>query len=114
MGTVGTLAVTDTYSDPLGGNIAFQLVGPNSMSLLDVTGAASLTGSMFDVSQMDGFQPTSGEIFEIMTSAGLGVAMFMNPIFQVGNLTCTASYINADYREGKSTNTPWPDQLAPA
>ena len=88
--------VTGTYSDPQGGNIDFQLGGPNSLSLLDVTGAASFTGSRFEVSLINGFHPTNGETFEIMASAGLGGTMFMNPTFQVGNLTFTASYINND------------------
>jgi hypothetical protein len=101
-GTAGTLTVTGTYSDPMGGDIHFQIGGltpGTGFSQLDMTGtgASSLTGSTFDVSLINGFHPSSGDTFEVLlTSGGLNGTMFSNSTVELGNLTFTATYINND------------------
>ncbi len=95
-GSAGTLTISGTYSDPMGGTIDFQIGGLNSFSDLDVTGLATLTGSSFDVSLIDGFHPSNGETFDVLNSAGLGGTIFDNSTFQIGGVTFTASYIDND------------------
>lgn len=62
---------------------------------MNISGSASLGGTL-DVSLINGFTPSNGELFEILTSSGLsGVFSTVNGL-QEGNVTFTVAYTPND------------------
>jgi hypothetical protein len=69
---VGTLTVSNNYTQTQWGSLLIQIAGPNTgqLSVLNVLGNASLTGYL-DPVLLNGFIPTIGESFTFLNSASL-------------------------------------------
>ncbi len=94
----GTLTVTGNYTQNSGGvlDIAIGGLTPGSQyGVLSVTGSASLDGTL-DISLLNGFTPTSGDTFVILTSSDLN-GMFTDSTIQIGNVTFDVEYSPAGY-----------------
>jgi len=93
-GAAGILTVTGTYTDPPSSHLLIDIGGPNAglggFSQLQVGGTASLGGEL-DVSLINGFTPTNGELFAILTSGGLS-GSFTDNVIHDGNVTFTVEY----------------------
>jgi len=93
-GAAGVLKVTGNYTDPFSSHLVIDIGGPNAglggFSQLQVGGTASLAGTL-DVSLINGFTPTNGELFAILTSGGLS-GTFVDNTIQVGNVTFQVEY----------------------
>ncbi len=92
-GVAGVLTITGNYTDPPSSHLFIQIGGPDSLhglAQLDVDGTASLSG-MLDVSLINGFMPTNGELFTILTSGGLSGSFTDNTIVD-GNVTFLVEY----------------------
>ncbi len=93
-GTAGVLTVTGYYTDPPSSHLFIQIGGPDTLhglAQLDVGGTAYLNNGTLDVSLIDGFKPTNGELFTILTSSGLSGTFNDNTIHD-GNVTFTVEY----------------------
>ncbi len=96
-GVAGVLTVTGNYTDPPSSHLFIQIGGPNAgngvgfYSQLDVGGTANLNNGTLDLSLINGFTPTDGELFTILTSSGLS-GMFNDNIIHEGNVTWTVEY----------------------
>jgi T5SS/PEP-CTERM-associated repeat protein len=70
--SLGTLHVDGDYTQPSSGTTQIEIGGttPGSQfDMLDITGAATLHGTL-DVSLVDGFSPTVGNLFEVVHADG--------------------------------------------
>jgi hypothetical protein len=70
--SLGTLHVDGDYTQPASGVTQIEIGGttPGSQfDMLDITGAATLHGTL-DVSLVDGFSPTVGNLFEVVHADG--------------------------------------------
>ena len=97
IGTAGTLTVDGNYSDP-NAYLHIQIGGAtpgSALSQLDVLGKAALGGTL-EVSLIDGFVPTIGEEFVILTSTGLS-GTFTDSVIHDGRYTFTVEYSPAGY-----------------
>jgi hypothetical protein len=97
-GVAGILTVTGNYSDPMGSVLDIQIGGSvagSGFSQLDVLGTASLAGTL-DVNLLNGFTPTNGEEFVILTSGGLS-GSFTDGVIHDGNVTFTVYYSPAGF-----------------
>jgi len=98
-GAAGILTVTGNYMDPPSSHLFIDIGGPNAglggFSQLQVGGTASLGGEL-DVSLINGFTPTDGELFAILTSGGLS-GSFTDNVIQDGNVTFTVEYSPAGF-----------------
>jgi len=96
----GTLTVTGNYSQSAGGTLD-TLIGGSSQgatySWLNVSGTATLAGTL-DLSLVNGFAPTNGQLFVILTSGGLS-GQFNDNSIQIGNVT-----FNVEYSPGNFPN----------
>jgi hypothetical protein len=93
-GMAGVLTVADNYLDPPSAQLFIQIGGPdplNGLAQLDVGGTANLNNGTLDLSLINGFKPTNGELFEILTSSGLS-GMFNDNTIQVDNVIFTVEY----------------------
>jgi hypothetical protein len=93
-GTAGVLTVTGYYTDPPSSHLFIQIGGPDTqhgLAQLDLGGTAYLNNGTLDVSLIDGFTPTNGELFTILTSSGLSGTFNDNSIHD-GNVTFTVEY----------------------
>ena len=98
-GAAGILTVTGNYTDPPSSHLLIHIGGPNAgiggFSQLQVGGTASLEGTL-DVSLINGFTPTNGELFMILTSGGLS-GSFTDNVIHDGNVTFTVEYSPAGF-----------------
>jgi hypothetical protein len=93
-GAGGVLSVTGTYIDPPSSQLFIQIGGPDTLhglSQLVVGGAANLNNGTLDVSLINGFTPTNGELFEILAAGSLSGTFLDNTIVD-GNVTFTVVY----------------------
>jgi hypothetical protein len=67
--TIGTMAIRGNYTQGANGSIAFDIASLTSFDQLNVTGHASLNGTLF-VALLDGYIPQVGNMFDIMNFAG--------------------------------------------
>ena len=63
--TVGMMAITGNYSQGANGSIAFDIASVTSFDQLNVTGHASLNGTLY-VDLLNGYVPQIGNMFDIM------------------------------------------------
>jgi hypothetical protein len=85
----GILTITGNYTDPPSSHLFIQIGGLDpfhGLSQLDVGGTANLNDGTLDVSPINGFMPTDGELFVILTSGGLP-GTFNNDTIVDGNVT---------------------------
>ena len=75
----GTFHVGGTYTESTSGRLDIELVSVATYDKLQVSGTASLAGTLA-VTLVDGFSPTAGNAFEIVTAAGFGGGMFTNTV----------------------------------
>jgi len=85
--SAGTLAITGAYTQGAAGRLDIELGGPSpgESDLLTVSGAASLAGEI-RVQTINGFQPTAGQTFVIMTAgsrSGTFATLSGTPGFEV-------------------------------
>jgi T5SS/PEP-CTERM-associated repeat protein len=66
----GALTITGDYTQLAGGTLEIELASPSSYDQLLVSGATTLGGTLA-VSLLDGYMPSVGESFSILTSNGL-------------------------------------------
>jgi hypothetical protein len=69
--SAGALRITGTHTQTSGGTLTVEIGGPTAgteFDQLNIDGAATLSGTL-DVRLLDGFVPTLGQSFEIMTFA---------------------------------------------
>ena len=93
-GVAGVLSITGNYADPPSSHLFIQIGGPDTLhglSQLSVGGTANLNNGTLDVSLINGFQPSSGELFVILTSSGL-TGTFNDNVIHDGNVTFTVEY----------------------
>jgi hypothetical protein len=98
-GVAGVLTVTGNYTDPPSSHLFIQIGGPsvgNGLSQLDIGGTANLNNGTLDVSLINGFTPTNGELFTILTSGGLSGQFNDNTIVD-GRVTFTVEYSPAGF-----------------
>ena len=71
-GTPDTLTITGNYTQGAGGTLIIDITGANAgqYSVLDVTGMASLGGTL-DIDFLNGFTPAPGEMFPFLTYGSL-------------------------------------------
>jgi fibronectin-binding autotransporter adhesin len=93
----GILTVNGSYTQSSTGLLDLQIGGTSSGSFseLVVNGSASLNG-MLDVSLMNGFLPTSGDQWVILTSTSLS-GTFIDSVIHDGGFTFTATYSPAGF-----------------
>ena len=75
----GELTVTGDYTQGPDGTLVIELAGllqGNDYDLLDVSGAVTLNGGLLDVILLDGFQPSEGDVFDILDASAIGGAGF--------------------------------------
>jgi T5SS/PEP-CTERM-associated repeat protein len=85
----GMLSVLGTYAQDNGGILDISIGGtiPGSgFSQLNVCGPATIQDGILQVDLLNGFQPTNGELFVVLTSTGLN-ATFTDPTIQLGDVT---------------------------
>ncbi len=95
----GILTVTGNYTQNASGILDIAIGGrtPGSgYSVLSVTGSALLLSGMLDVSLVNGFSPTTDDIFVILTSGGLSGTFTDNTIL-VGGVTFDVEYSPPGY-----------------
>jgi hypothetical protein len=63
--TIGILAITGNYPRGANGSLAFDIASLTSFDQLNVTGHASLNGTLF-VDLLNGYVPQVGNMFDIM------------------------------------------------
>jgi hypothetical protein len=63
--TIGIMAITGNYTQGANGSIAFDIASLTSFDQLNVTGHASLNGTLF-VDLLNGYVPQVGNMFDIM------------------------------------------------
>jgi hypothetical protein len=63
--TIGIMAITGNYTQGANGSIAFDIASLTSFDQLNVTGHASLNGTLF-VDLLNGYVPQIGNMFDIM------------------------------------------------
>jgi PEP-CTERM motif len=71
-------------------------IDASGAGLLDVQGSASLTGTMLDVSLINGFTPSNGASYEILETGSGVTGMFTDPMFVDGRITFTADIVGND------------------
>ncbi len=91
--SAGTFYVGGTYTESTSGRLEIELVSVATYDKLQVTGSASLAGTLA-VTLVGGFFPAVGNAFEIVTAAGLGGSMFTNTNLPPlsSNLAWTVNY----------------------
>jgi hypothetical protein len=117
----GTLSIMGSYTQGSGGSLAINIGGETAGSgygVLAVNGASSLGGTL-DLSLINGFTPTNGELFEILSSTSpvTGTFATVNGLVE-GNVTFTVEYnptINGVSQDGvfllTSSSVPEPSSL---
>ena len=93
-GTAGTLRVTGTFTDPMS-TLDIKLFSPTSFDVLSIGGTASLNGATLDLSLAAGFMGTTGDMFTILTSAGL-TGEFSDNTIVIGKDMFTVTYTPDD------------------
>jgi len=63
--TIGMMAITGNYTQGANGSIAFDIASLTSFDQLNITGRASLNGTLF-VDLLNGYVPQIGNLFDIM------------------------------------------------
>jgi hypothetical protein len=94
----GILTVTGSYAQTSTGALGIQIGGSSAgtgFSQLNISGSASLAGTL-DLSLINGFIPSNGETFEILTSSGLSGTFSTVNGLQEGNVTFTVAYTSDD------------------
>jgi T5SS/PEP-CTERM-associated repeat protein len=66
---IATLHVDGDYTQTSAGALAIQLAATTNLDKLSITGHATLAGEL-DVSNFNGFLPTAGQTFDLLTAAG--------------------------------------------
>jgi hypothetical protein len=92
----GTIAQNSAgnNTDPPSSHLFIQIGGPDTLhglSQLDISGTANLNNGTLSLCLTNGFVPTNGEFFPILTSGGLSGTFNDNSI-QVGNVTFNVEY----------------------
>ncbi len=67
--TVGTMAINGNYTQGANGSLAFDIASLTSYDQLNVSGHASLNGTLY-VDLLNGYTPQIGNMFDIMNYAG--------------------------------------------
>ncbi|MBI4717514.1 MAG: hypothetical protein HY763_06900 [Planctomycetes bacterium] len=103
--SAGTLNVQGLYTQSTGGTLRVELGGPNpaDSDLLAVTGAAKLCGGELDIRLINGFVPSVGQSFVVLTAASvdgdfsrvsgrcIGPGVLLNVTVGANNVTLTAA-----------------------
>jgi autotransporter-associated beta strand protein len=91
---LGTLAVSNGYTQAASGTLSLGIAGPTNFGVLDVAGAASLGGAL-EVSLANGFVPASTQSFRLVTAGSIAgsFAMLRVPPLVEG-LAWAVSYTN--------------------
>jgi len=75
----GTLTITGNYTQESDATLAIELAGlvqGNDYDLLDVSGIAALNGGTLAVTLLDGFEPSEGDVFDILNASAITGAGF--------------------------------------
>jgi|HubBroStandDraft_6_1064221.scaffolds.fasta_scaffold06787_6 hypothetical protein len=67
----GTLTIHGKYTQMPGATLIDPIASLGESSMLEVTGAADLFGGVLDIDLLNGFVPTAGETFEVMSYGSL-------------------------------------------
>ena len=67
----GTLTIHGNYTQMPGASLVDPIASFGDSSMLEVTGAADLFGGVLDIELLNGFVPTAGETFEVMSYGSL-------------------------------------------
>ena len=67
----GTLTIHGNYTQIPGASLVDPIASFGDSSMLEVTGAADLFGGVLDIDLLNGFVPTAGETFEVMSYGSL-------------------------------------------
>jgi hypothetical protein len=67
----GTLTIHGNYTQMPGATLIDPIASLGESSMLEVTGAADLFGGVLDIDLLNGFVPTAGETFEVMSYGSL-------------------------------------------
>lgn len=115
----GTFNIAGSYRQSSGGTLAIDIIGGGAgeFGVLNVTGAASLNGTL-DIMLNNGFLPTDGETFEVLdASGGLNNTIFAsitNGTFDT-NVTWSLTYgtdtVTLQAKIGQTQVTPEPASL---
>ncbi len=115
-GKAGILTVTGNYTESPASTLSLQLGGPTAginFSQLSVLGTAMLKGTL-DVPLINGFAPSVGEQFVILTSTGLS-GSFTDNVINDGGVIFNVSYSPVGFSNDVVLNTtavPEPASLA--
>ena len=95
--TAGVIAITGTYTQGASGALNIDIGGTRSgqFDRLTVSGPVTLDGTL-NVGLINGFTPSIGEEFVIVTSSGVS-GTFVDNTIQVGNVTFTVVYSPSDH-----------------
>lgn len=98
----GTLTITRSYTQTSTGILTIQIGGPGQFDTLAIGGAANLGGTL-NLSRINNFTPSAGQVFKILTFAsanggfatenGLSInpSLSFNPVFGPTDLTLLVS-----------------------
>jgi len=90
--SIGSMAIEGNYDQS--GDLLMDISSPTSFDTLSVTGEALLAGTL-EASLLDGFTPSAGDVFEILTAAGgFGGTTFTTELLPAlsGNLVWNVNY----------------------
>jgi len=91
--SAGTIHIGGTYAQAPGGTLAIELASNSNYDVLDVTGAANLSGTLI-VSLISGFAPQQGSVFQIINASTLNATTFSTTSLPAlsGSLAWKVSY----------------------
>jgi uncharacterized protein with beta-barrel porin domain len=84
----GTLTIVGDYTQTASGTLTVEIASPTSYDIINVTGAASLNGTLQPV-LLNGYRPTGNQVFPFLTAAGGVTGTFSRVTGQVLSPTLT-------------------------
>lgn len=89
----GTLHITGDYIQTAAGQLEIELASAASFDRLEITGSASLAGTLA-VSLTNGFMPSAGTSFTILTPSGTGGTTFSTTVLPalIGDVAWSINY----------------------